>query len=98
MAWSHEDSPLESGALARTATEAFPELLFCYIFESHLFNLFYECVLCLDGKILDGVDDVLLLRALHGRTQDQQEQLVHLVEALEAGGVLADDQRVGEDD
>ena len=66
------------------------------IYLTHLLDLLYELVLQLGGQILDGADDVLLLRALHGGAEDEQQQAVHLGERPRSRGVLAEGQRVGQ--
>ena len=53
-------------------------------------------MLNLEREILDRGNDGLLLRALHGRPQDQKQEGVQLTETLHARGVLAHYQGVGE--
>ena len=62
---------------------------------AHLLDLLDELVLQLGWQIFDGADDVLLLRALHGGAEDEQQQTVHLCERPQSRRVLADGQRVG---
>ena len=63
---------------------------------THLLDLLDELVLQLGGQILDRADDMLLLRALHGGTEDEQQQAVHLRERPRSRRVLADGQRIGQ--
>ena len=63
---------------------------------THLLDLFDELVLQLGGQILDRTNNVLLLRALHGGAQDEQQQVIHLRKRPRSRRVLADGQRVGQ--
>ncbi len=47
-----------------------------------------------DGHVLQRRDDLLPLRALHRRPEDEQQQLVHLSERLLRGRLVANGQRV----
>ena len=55
-------------------------------------------MLDLDRQILDGGDNRFLLRALDGRAEDEEEEGVELLEALDARGVLAHHQGIRQGD
>ena len=62
---------------------------------TYLFDFRNEIMLELKWKLLDWRDDILFLWTLNGGSQDEQQQLVHLLKSLWRHRLPTDFDRIG---